>query len=123
MQMLLSSLVASWTRKSEVGHDIDLNYGELFEAIYQLKPKPSSKYAPYLRRMRNLEATILTTNLNEDICGPSARAEELKSLAKLARSVRMEEDVYGNESSRHLDKQLREAQQATTEFVEDFRRR
>jgi hypothetical protein len=106
-----------------VGHNIGLIYGELFEAIYQLKPKPSSKFAPYLRRMRNLEATILTTNLNEDICGPSARAEELKTLAKRARRVRMEEDAYGNEPSRHLDKQLREAQQATTDFVETFRRR
>jgi hypothetical protein len=106
-----------------VGHNIELVYGELFEAIYQLKPKPSSKFAPYLRRMRSLEATILTTNIDEDICGPSARAEELKTLAKLARRVRMEEDAYENEPSRHLDKQLREAQQATTDFVETFRRR
>jgi len=106
-----------------VGHNIDLIYGELFEAIYQLKPKPSSKYGPYLRKMRNLEATVLATNLNGDTCRLYSRAEELRSLAKLARSVRMEEDVCGNESSRHLDKQLREAQQATTEFVEDCRRR
>jgi hypothetical protein len=106
-----------------VGHNIELVYGELFEAIYQLKPKPSSKFAPYLRRMRSLEATILTTNIDEGICGPSARAEELKTLAKLARRVRMEEDAYENEPSRHLDKQLREAQQATTDFVETFRRR
>lgn len=109
--------------EKEVGHDICLNYAELFEAIYQLKPKPARKYAPYLRGIRNCEATILTTNLNNDICGTYARAEELKSLAKLARSVRMEEDAYGNEPSRHLDKQLREAQKATTDFVENFRRR
>jgi hypothetical protein len=48
---------------------------------------------------------------------------ELKSLAKLARRVRMEDDAYGNEPSRHLDKQLREAQKATIDFVENCRRR
>jgi hypothetical protein len=110
--------------EKEVGNDICLNYGELFEAIYQLKPQPSSKYAPYLRRMRNLEATILTTNLNDEIYGPAAaRWEVLKRLEKLARRVRMEEDAYGNEPSRHLDEQLREARQATSDFVETFRRR
>jgi hypothetical protein len=109
--------------EKKVGHDIDLTYAELFEAIYQLKPKSSRKYAPYLRTIRNCEATILTTALNDEICGPSARAVELKSLAKLPRRVRMEEDAYENEPSRRLDKQLREAQKATIDFVENCRGR
>lgn len=66
----------------------------------------------------------MTTNINDEICGPAAaRWEVLKRLEKLAGRVRMEEDAYGNEASRHLDEQLREAQQATTDFVETFRRR
>ncbi len=62
----------------------------------------------------------MATALNDEISGPyAARAEELESLSKLARRVRMEEDAYGNEPSRHLDKQMREAQKAATDFVEN----
>ncbi|PMD36963.1 hypothetical protein L207DRAFT_384689, partial [Hyaloscypha variabilis F] len=38
-------------------------YEALFKAIYQLKPNPSRFYAPYLRKLRDCEATIRTMNV------------------------------------------------------------
>jgi hypothetical protein len=87
-----------------------------------LEPTLSSLYPLYLRRIRDCEATVLTTNLNNDNGRAAARAEELKSLADLSRTVRMEEDANMGEPSEHLGQMVKGAQQTAVDFVEKYRR-
>jgi hypothetical protein len=98
-------------------------YEALFKAIYQLKQNPSRFYAPYLRKLRDCEATIRTMNVSTGNDGAAARVVELRSLARACNIVRIVKDDDPGKPSEHLDDVVRKAQQSAVNFVEKYRRR
>jgi hypothetical protein len=107
----------------------DLGYLEnkvdqkLYKALYQVDARYGRHEASYLRKIRNCQATVVTTIMENDAESNTKKAT-LEYLARLSKLVRTYEDnLWEEELESDLEGWVKDAKKATVQFVENHRRR